>query len=127
MPEYDFQTYPTTPDAMAKYLQEREAAGNPMTGEEALAYSDWSREYRRAIQERIDARKTPEEREEFRRFAEEFERQCIEDEKRSAEDAGREAAEDAERAAQGKRPIKRERDIVTPEGFSGIGVTSHGW
>ena len=69
MPEYDFETYPTTPDAMAKYLQEREAAGNPMTGEEALAYSDWSRERGRAIQAKIDARKTPEEREEFRRFS----------------------------------------------------------
>lgn len=46
---------------------------------------------------------------------------------RSEVEALVEAAEDAERAAAGKRPLKRERDIVTPEGFSGMGVTPRGW
>lgn len=38
MTEYDFETYPTTPDATAAHLRESEAAGNPMTREEGEAY-----------------------------------------------------------------------------------------
>ena len=125
MSAYDFATYPTDPDSMSEYLQEREAAGNPMTRAEAEAYIEWNSEKERELTERRE-RMTPAERagnEGFHR----------EDELMSAifdlEDARLEvqvlidAADDADRAAAGMRPVKTERDIVAPEGFSGMGVT----
>ncbi|WIK82899.1 hypothetical protein [Micrococcus lylae] len=129
MTEYDFETYPTDPDSMSEYLQEREAAGNPMTREEGEAYIAWNTAKEQKMGERI-ARMAPEE---------EHGKGGIDglDEAMSArfdlEDARFEVqalvetAEDAERAAGGKRPIKRERDIVASEGFSGMGVTPRGW
>lgn len=38
-----------------------------------------------------------------------------------------EATEDAERLAQGLGPKERTRNIIAPEGFSGMGVTPRGW
>lgn len=129
MTEYDFETYPTDPDSMSEYLQEREAAGNPMTREEAEAYIAWNTAKERELTERRE-RMTPAER----AGREGFHR---EDELMSAifdlEDARLEvqvlidAADRADRAAEGKRPVKPERDIVAPKGFSGMGVTPRGW
>lgn len=129
MTEYDFETYPTDPDSMSEYLQEREAAGNPMTREEAEAYIAWNTAKEMELTERRE-RMTPAERagqEGFRREDELMGAIFDLEDARSEVEALVEAAEDAERAAAGKRPVKRERDIIAPEGFSGMGATPRGW
>lgn len=131
MPEYDFETYPTDPDSMAEYLQEREAAGNSMTREEGEAYMAWNTAKAQEMGERI-ARMTPEEergsgRHSLSGLDEAMGAQFDLEDARFEVQALVEAAEDAERIAQGRRPVKRERDIIAPEGFSGMGVTPRGW
>ncbi|MCM3578400.1 hypothetical protein M3686_09695 [Micrococcus luteus] len=73
------------------------------------------------------ARMSPEKREEFLRLEHELEQAFAEEDAQIEAQIAAEEAEDAERAAQGKRPLKRERDITTFEGFSGMGVTPRGW
>lgn len=129
MPEYNFETYPTDPDSMTEYLQEREAAGNSMTREEGEAYMAWNTAKAQEIGERI-ARMTPEEERGkggLDGLGEALSAQFDLEDARFEVQALVEAAEDAERAAEGERPIKRERDIVVPKGFSGMGVTPRGW
>lgn len=123
MTAYDFETYPTDPDAMAEYLQEREDAGNPMGREEAEAYVAWSEG---RLREMDEATKQAD-RDGLQRLDEAMGTLFDMEDAKSEVETLLEALEDAERAAQGKRPLKRERDIVTPEGFSGMGVTPRGW
>lgn len=127
MPEYDFETYPTDPDAMAEYLREREAAGNPMTREEGEAYIAWNTAKVQEMSERRE-RMTPEEergsgKHNLSGLDEALSTEFDLEDARFEVEAVMEVLEDAERAAQGKRPLKRERDITTFEGFSGMGVT----
>lgn len=129
MTEYDFEAYPTDPDAMAEYLKEREESGNPMARVEAEAYIAWNTAKAEEMGERI-ARMMPEEERGkggLNGLDEAMGAQFDLEDARFEVQALVEAAEDAERAAEGKRPIKRERDIVTPGGFSGMGVTPCGW
>lgn len=129
MTKYNFEAYPTEPESMAKYLHEREAAGKPITRAEGEAYIEWSLAKEQEITERKE-RMSPAERAGHEGFQREEELMGaifdLED-ARSTVEALVEAAEDAERAAAGKRPLKRERDIVAPKGFSGMGVTPRGW
>lgn len=129
MVEYDFETYPTDADAMSEYLQEREAAGNPMTREEAEGYIAWNTAKEMELTKRRE-RMTPAERagREGSHREDELMGAIFDlEDARFEVQALVEAAEDAERVAEGRRPIKRERDIVTPEGFSGMGVTPRDW
>ncbi|MCT2008387.1 hypothetical protein [Micrococcus lylae] len=131
MVEYDFETYPTDPDAMSEYLREREACGNPMTREGAEAHIAWNTAKVQEVGER-SSRMTPEEergsgKHNLSGLDEALSTEFDLEDARFEVEAVMEAAEDAERAAQGKHPLKRERDIVTPEGFSGMGVTPRGW
>lgn len=129
MPEYDFETYPTGEDAMAEYLQERKAEGNPMTREEGETYIAWNTAKAQEMSERI-ARMTPEEERGkggLDGLDEAMSAQFDLEEARFKVQALVEAAEDAERIAQGRRPKERTRDIIAPEGFSGMAVTPRGW
>lgn len=128
MAEYNFDTYPTDPDAMSEYLREREAAGNPMTREEGEAYMAWNEATVQEMAARIE-RMTPAEQQGKGRLEgldEAMSDQFDMEDARFEVQALVEALEDTERAAQGKRPVKRERDITTFEGFSGMGVTPRG-
>lgn len=131
MPEYDFETYPTDPDSMSEYLQEREAAGNPMTREEGEAYIAWNNAKVQEMSERRE-RMTPEEergsgKHNLSGLDEALSTEFDLEDARFEVQALVEAVEDAERIAQGRRPVKRERDIIAPEGFSGMGVSPRGW
>lgn len=131
MPEYDFETYPTDPDSMAEYLQERKASGNPMTREEAEAYIAWNTAKVQEMGER-SSRMTPEEergsgKHNLSGLDEALGAEFDLEDARFEVEALVQAAEDAEQIAQGRRPVKRERDIATPKGFSGIGTTPRDW
>lgn len=128
MTEYDFETYPTDPDSMSQYLRERESVGNPMTREECEAYVAWNMAKEKAMGERI-ARMTPaQERGKggLNGLDEALSAQFDLEDARFEVQAVLEALEDAERLAKGRRPIKRERDITVPKGFSGMGAMPRG-